>query len=1773
MKKNQCLLLAALITASAAGAGLKTRQAISGAVSTIYDKLGETTELVAGNASKLFLTPTEKSEVASAPAAAPAVQYASEGGEKQVYTRPAIYVNDLNGAEKWDELTILDANGDAKDYPEQTWHHDSKCQARVWALDVKDIKMDDWLFTPYLELQGGRTYQVKYRARCGMPKWAERLEVMAGTAPTAEAMTIRVCEPFLLNKSVYDEGGAYYNQADTFTAPADGKYMIGFHGCSDPGTYTLILDDIEVAEVIPTDAPNYVTEAAYNNEVNGGLSGTVSFKAPTVNLDSVALTKNIDVKVLRDGTLVKTFENVAPGAECSFVDNVGTLGAVKYTISGWNEAGEGPHVYVDAYIGVNKPKTAENVKLAESGDTGKVTLTWDAVKYDISNFEIPTGQVTYDILKVTSEGLVAVKENLAENSFEYQACSAEEQDLIQLVVRAKTVSGDNEEDGFSVMEFVGKPITNFKESFPNAELTYATMFNPISGNMEGGLVNDTQLNDMHSQDGDNGYAYIGSRAGAGTAGFGFGKTSLAGLTNPCLNFYAYNLVNPDDPTSVDKNTIEVYIFEYGKEGYERIQLGTVDSLGNHKDGWFKVRVPLDNYKNKNIRFTIAASSISYTYNFFDNITVESTFDRDITIARIDAPKYTPTGANYDVEVTLLNQGRTAASGHSVTLYLDGVQYEKKSVSGTLPVNEIQTVNFSVPMHTLRETPVKVHAYATLSRDGNTKNNYSDTIAVNPEISRLASITDLSYEGDMNGVTLKWSEPDYKNGVPEAVVEDFETAEEWAHSFGDWTFIDKDQTVLGGLQGATIPGIIPRSTKGSFFVWNGTRNYGSVMNEKMKPHSGKYQLAALYVDAGDYMTDDWAVSPRLSGKEQTISFWAKSFDIDWLEKISVLYSTGNDPQNTTDFKATSVTGKTIPTSWTEITVTLPEGATYFAVRSNHDENFILFLDDFKFERGYGYGAELKGYNVWLNNEKVNAEPITTTTFTEPKPGYGNEYKVTTVYDLGESASSNAIKLNIGLKNGAGTKENPYTISTVDELNFFFSIADKESCEGVYYKQINDIDLDDAKMALPLAKAQFQGEYDGGGFALKNLNLVSTTGVTYAGLFANIGNKGVVKNLTLEGEADLTELNSAPLAGYCYGTVEGIISKVNVNTTKALVGGIVSEVKSPAVIKDCEYYGKLTSASTQAGGIAGRTNGGTFINCKFKGELANSSPTRSGFSWIGGIAGYAYPSSFINCESDGKMPEDLLGSYRGGIVGFAYGTDANPGKHIYKNCVNKTKLNGISYLGGVMGYLAFTKYGKTNLYKRSAEVDSCVNYGDMYATATTGFTHVGGILGSYTHSTTVKDCDNYGNITSPVPYGMGGIVGLNMETPTDSTQTTFLRCRNFGKVEALNLDNGNSGYVGGIVGTLVENTNVVNCENFGHVSAATLSGGIAGYAFFGPAKVIGCTNYADVDVLTNVAGGIVGFSYDANNVVSNNINFGNVSTASTDGSGYSQSGYSIAGISGYGAGTYENNVNAGDVTGAIYTGGIIGLPTKSLVKVANNLNTGKVIGKIMKDGRVKTSIDSVGAIIGMDIVTDAYWPATAVHENNYYTPNALSPYNNVSADYLANHDGKEISEADLVNTDKLGNGWSVYDKYCWPLPNNTLDSDKTKVWAAQVVAGKEGDVLPKLTGDFYVGCPEGLVWSALPDVITFSENNATVNKGVQKEVVLTATCGEASKQITISLDSPSSVDELNADNIVEEAWYDLNGLRVARPESYDGKVYIVVRLYNDGTTKASKILNIK
>ena len=90
-----------------------------------------------------------------------------------------------------------------------------------------------------------------------------------------------------------------------------------------------------------------------------------------------------------------------------------------------------------------------------------------------------------------------------------------------------------------------------------------------------------------------------------------------------------------------------------------------------------------------------------------------------------------------------------------------------------------------------------------------------------------------------------------------------------------------------------------------------------------------------------------ISPRLSGRKQRISFYVMNLaagGMAYAENFDVLYSTeGTDIENFVkidSYKADGTVSYNEGANWKYVTVEIPEGARYFAIRHNTPREMLI-----------------------------------------------------------------------------------------------------------------------------------------------------------------------------------------------------------------------------------------------------------------------------------------------------------------------------------------------------------------------------------------------------------------------------------------------------------------------------------------------------------------------------------------------------------------------------------------------------------------------------------------------------------------------------------------------------------------------------------------------------------------------------------------------------------------------------------------------------------------
>lgn len=244
-------------------------------------------------------------------------------------------------------------------------------------------------------------------------------------------------------------------------------------------------------------------------------------------------------------------------------------------------------------------------------------------------------------------------------------------------------------------------------------------------------------------------------------------------------------------------------------------------------------------------------------------------------------------------------------------------------------------------------------------------------------------------------------------------------------------------------------------------------------------------------------------------------------------------------------------------------------------------------------------------------------------------------------------------------GTGTEMDPYLISTAEQLAYLSeSVCNGDNYSGKYIKLTADIVLNESldgtpRSWTPIGKFgnSFGGTFDGNGKTIKGVYINKPDDGLQLGLFGEL-NLGTIKN----------------------------------------VGVINSSVKG----------------LTFVGGVCGKNDSGTIINCYYTGTV-------SGTTCVGGICGIytsenSSNTSITNCFNTGDVTGEGTGnSCVGGICG-----NFNSGAKITA-CYSTGSVSGESYVGGVCGYNGGAATTITDCYylegKASAAVGSFADTSDV------------------------------------------------------------------------------------------------------------------------------------------------------------------------------------------------------------------------------------------------------------------------------------------------------------------------------------------------------------------------------------------------------------------------------------------------------------------------------
>ena len=927
---------------------------------------------------------------------------------QQLCAEESVFSETFDTQENFDAWTIINVEEGSTTWTYRTSTGKPMRSKCAQILKHSPNAANDWLISPAFTLKAGTVYELSFRCTPGTFNKTENLKAYIGTDVTAESMTQQVIE---LTGMLRDDNADITRTAEV-TVDADGTYRVGFLACSDPDMGRIDLDDVTITAKAAAVAPAPVADLTATAGSNGALTATLSFTAPDKTATGDVLAEIGSIEISRDSAVIATIASPAPGAAQTYVDESAAQGFNTYSVVA--VAADGSRsvaAETKVYVGIDVPNAVANPRAATAND-GNITLTWEAPTTAVNGGYFNPETLSYQITDLSTG------ESVTTTGTTYTfALTKGEQRVYEYAVSPVSEAGTGEAANCNRVIMGNAITTSYAESFAGAQASTPwyqdsdeNAFEWVIDNPEKEEYSDPDVKNytIYAQDGDGGdliaksfysYEYETSR-------YCSPIFDLSAFANPVLTFWQIN--GPKDNLKVQVRTVGGEWTDVAEPVWET----GVDGLQ-----WSRCYIPLANLKSGEVQFSFLAYG-GVRPMHIDNITIaEAAATRDIAVRSLSvSPKRANVGEMSTFTVDLRNFGGQSEKNYDVVLYRDG-QEVNRTAGSELEATAMTNVDFTYTS-TLDDAMLADKslwsASVEFADDQDEANNTSDTIQWSTRPNDVPDAADLTAAQADGKVQLSWTAGVNRSaaeiGEMQFVTDDFESYTPFAtEGVGDWTFVDKDGSKTWAT---TYPKIPNAGDPMSFMVFN-TYESGVETDDNQDnvffAHSGKQCLMAF--SNADYGTanDDWAITPRLDGREHTVGFYAHiPMSMSGNDVIAIAYSTTDtDPDSFLPLND----GKDINISdnWEHVEAVVPDGARYFAVNLKLSRMFFM-LDDFTYAVHDGSldPLELLGYNVYRNGEKINDELIADNQYTDETMTNGdNVYKVTAVYAQGESRYSNEV----------------------------------------------------------------------------------------------------------------------------------------------------------------------------------------------------------------------------------------------------------------------------------------------------------------------------------------------------------------------------------------------------------------------------------------------------------------------------------------------------------------------------------------------------------------------------------------------------------------------------------------------------------------------------------------------------------------------------------------------------------------------------------------------
>ena len=614
----------------------------------------------------------------------------------------------------WKNWTVVDNNADTRTWWRLTYEgsFSSSCAQYVFGSDTAD----DWLISPAITLEANKAYRLSF--------WhnilynTQKLKVTYGTSTNPDDQT-----SVIVNMPSVDTRDTV---SVIFTVPANGDYYVGFYCYSEPYPYAyLYLDDIKVEEYASLGIPAKVGNATPIPGTDGAVSMGLTWTNPSKTYGGSDLTELTAINIYKDGskTPIVYTSTLGIGADASWTDPNPTEGSHTYILTAVNSLGESFADTVNTFVGVDLPQGPQNLTLAES--SGSAKLTWSAppalgVKggwFDASN-------ITYRIVR--NPGNVVLETSYSGGS-PYVDNTTSSMSMYSYELTSKNDDGIGGSSTSNVLKIGTSIYLPYTETWEDSsDVNLWTIVNPTNDEAvwKYGLIRGNNL-------------------------------------PSCIYFYTFNgNYSPDDDWLISPKMrfesgktyrltfyAKTHLYSYesiqvtlGKDNTVAAQTTTLYSLSDYTTAF--------EYDKNVVTFTVPATS-SYCIGFTSSTATNNIYLDDITVEEyqaVDIKAVSVTGntaptVNDETShtATVLNNGTDAISEYTVDLLdVDDNVLATKTVSRSLAAGKTASVVLTWTPTVVGNYPIRARVSCT--DDGTTGNNTTDPYIINVQSANMDVIT-------------------------------------------------------------------------------------------------------------------------------------------------------------------------------------------------------------------------------------------------------------------------------------------------------------------------------------------------------------------------------------------------------------------------------------------------------------------------------------------------------------------------------------------------------------------------------------------------------------------------------------------------------------------------------------------------------------------------------------------------------------------------------------------------------------------------------------------------------------------------------------------------------------------------------------------------------------------------------------------------------------------------------------------------------------------------